>query len=173
MPIVPDPWMVSWVFSTCVQVVHPIAPPARVTVPPPVKVTFAAPIYNPLPALEEFMVICPALLIAVPNINRLSPSLKLRLSSLSMVKLLIVLTMSSVTGEALELPPSIATSGRGFWLFGGHGGLGAQGLGVHIFALLQFPAPPVQVIWPKANCGKAPPAIKEANTSNSLKLRAR
>src|ERR1022692_2007040 len=98
-------------------VVH-TAPHDRVSVPPPLKVTFAPAIIKPLPPLDEFTVICPELFIVVPYIQKLSPLLKPRLSSLSMGRLLMMLPTSSVTGEALELPPSIATSGSGFWLPG-------------------------------------------------------
>src|ERR1017187_11006010 len=139
--------------STGEPLVVPTTPPARVSVPPPLKVTFAPAIIKPLPPLDEFTVICPALLIVVPYIQRLSPSLNPRLSSLSIVRLLMMLLTSSVTDEALELPPSIATTGSGFWLLGEHGGVGAQGLGLHIFTLLQLPAPPVPVIWPDAEFG--------------------
>src|ERR1039458_8574393 len=99
--------------STGEPLVVPTTPPARVSVPPPLKVTFAPAIIKPLPPLDEFTVICPALLIVVPYIQRLSPSLNPRLSSLSIVRLLMMLLTSSVTDGALEFRsdlPSVVDS---------------------------------------------------------------
>src|SRR5271169_221117 len=112
-PMLPAPWIVSWLIS-----VSAVTDPKMrlvvlfdiVTVPPPLNVTAALPMTSSAKFPVEFIRIWPALLMLVPLIVSAVALLKVRLSLLSIVRLLASpLLIFSVTAEACGFPLSMQT----------------------------------------------------------------
>src|SRR5712692_5184595 len=156
-PILPAPWIVSWflnVFVPTEQKIKLLALLPIVSVPPPFKVTVDDPIMSSVALLLEFNDILTALEMLLPFTVSAWLSLIARLSSESIVKLLIPAFMSRVTGEASAFPWSMKTLKFP---------LGTPAL--QLLETLQFPEPPFQlsVVWPSADEGhsrQTPPARK-------------
>src|SRR5713226_894292 len=156
-PMFPAPWIVSWFLNVLLpteQKIRLLALFPIVSVPAPLKVTVEEPMISSVGLFPEFNEILPALEMLLPFTVSAWLSLIARLSSESMVKLLIAAFMSRVTGEASAFPLSMKTLKFP---------LGTPAL--QLLETLQFPEPPFQlsVVWPSADEGhsrQTPPARK-------------
>src|SRR6516225_5675937 len=168
LPIFPDPWIVSWLVSVSVPDAPAmkfcgLAESVKVSVPPPLRVTFDAPMIRLVVLPAEFKEILPALETTLPLTVRLVLSLKFRLSALLTVK-----------PRAWAPPTSNITADTPFPLL-----ISAFVLLVgtpfdQLAELLQTPeAPPTQHVLPPGHWAHATVAEKQSAASKATNALAR